>query len=238
MAALLLGLPGAANAQEVDLSGRWVMLLRTVTTSEVAVLGEVRATTEAVVIYDLEQEGDVLRGSGQICGLSVDSGTRMVRTLLPPAFVKAQPTPRLDARIVERGGQLRLEQRRTWTVLGAQLRAPRTEPLPTQASDARVLDQDQDGKPGVTVRVDGLVEGEVYVAQRSWSDWVGEVRSPSLIQGRVRFDQEQVVLGATSELLKEPPLATPDLRRSSLVLQRLEPGATCAQARQKAKPRR
>jgi hypothetical protein len=56
-----------------------------------------------------------------------------------------------------------------------------------------------------------------------------------MIQGRVRFDQEQVVLGATSDLLKDPPQATPDLRRSSFVLHRLPEGAGCAQARQKAR---
>lgn len=235
---LLVCAAAPARAEGDDLSGRWVMLLQTTTAAEVPVVGKVRSVTTAVILYDLQQDGDRLVGEGELCALSIDSGTRLVRTVLPPAFVRSQPRPRLDAALKRRGDEVRLEQRRAWVVLGAKLEDERADALPVSPDDPRVWDQDGDGLPGVTVRIEGLVDGEVYVAQRSWSDLVGEVRGADEIAGRVRFDQEQVVLGATSALLEDPPAATPELARSGFWLWRLPAGAVCAEARSRAQAKR
>ena len=45
-----------------------------------------------------------------------------------------------------------------------------TEEVPTDPKDPRVRDGDMDGKPGVTLTVDGLIKGSVYVVNRSVID--------------------------------------------------------------------
>ncbi len=227
----------SAQAQEapLDMSGRWVMVQQTVTSSDIPVLGKIRATTRAVVLYDLQQDGARVQGEGQLCALNIDSGTRMVDTVLPAAFRQAQPTPKLDAVLKQRGDAWRLEQRRMWTVLGAKLKNPTRDALPLRSEDPRVWDQDKDGKPGVTVRIKGFVGGDIYVAQRSWSDLVAIIKDNNRLRGSIRFDQEQVILGATNDLLTDPPEATPDLRRSFFAMERMPAQTTCAQALEKTR---
>jgi len=47
----------------MDFSGRWVMVQKTVTVADVPVVGEIRSTTRAVVLYTLDHQGDKLRGA-------------------------------------------------------------------------------------------------------------------------------------------------------------------------------
>ena len=58
-------------------------------------------------------------------------------------------------------------------------------------------DDDHDGHPGVTVRIGGLIDGEVYLVQRGWSEFAGTAYDADTIRGDVRFDQDQEILGAT-----------------------------------------
>lgn len=217
--------------EAMDFSGRWVMVQKTVTVADVPVVGEIRSTTRAVVLYTLDHQGDKLRGAGELCELDIDSGSTMIRTVLPDAFKRSLATPKLDAVLKQEGPQLRLRQGRTWSVVGAKLEDPSREALPTSASDARVYDQDKDGKPGVTVRVEGIVSGEIYVVQRSWSELEAVMREDDLFKGYVRFNQEQVILDATKKMLKKPPNSRPDLNRSVFQLKRVDSDATCASIR-------
>lgn len=214
-----------------DLSGQWVMTQKTVSIADVPVVGEVRSTTRAVVLYRLKHDGDRLYGEGTLCSLSIDSGSTMVRTIIPEAFRKAVERSTLEATLKVEGGQLRLRQGRKWQVVGARLDNPARDALPTGPSDPRVYDQDQDGHPGVTVKVDGLVSGEIYVVQRSWSELEGIQRSSDRFEGYVRFDQEQVILGATKKMLRNPLPSRPDLNRSVFTFERVGDDATCASLR-------
>ena len=58
-------------------------------------------------------------------------------------------------------------------VQGAHLVMPNSEALPADAADPRVFDQDQDGLPGVTVLIEGILDGSVQVVQRTHTRMVG-----------------------------------------------------------------
>lgn len=222
------------EAMKDDLSGQWVLVQKNVTVTDVPVVGEIRSTTRSVVLYDLRHEGEHLRGKGKLCEIDIDSGSTMVSTVLPAAFRRALEPPTLNARLKREGAQLRLMQPRTWSVVGARLDDVVKDTLPTSASDPRVFDHDRDGHPGVTVRVEGIVTGDIYVVQRSWSELEGLMRGEEGFKGYVRFGQEQVVLGATKRMLRNPLAARPDLNRSVFQLKRVEEGATCASVRRLA----
>lgn len=244
--ALCLAFPTEANAnpptfasasevpqtREVDLSGVWVQRQDTTTVSRIATVGRIRSTTTSFVLYDLRQEGDLLRGTGRVCDIRIDSGSAMVETFLPDAFLEAVPVPQIQAEVSEDNGRLTLDQPRTWSVLGAELDTPTTDALPEDPEDPRVRDADGDGHPGVTVRVGGLVEGDVYVVQRGWSEFDGAADDPDTFRGDVRFDQDQTVLGATRRALRNPPPTRPDDRpgASTFVMHRLGESAGCREA--------
>lgn len=227
---VLPGAPGAA-AERGALAGRWALLQVTATTAQVPVIGRVRAATRALSVHELRVQDDRLRGAGELCDVQVDSGSRVVRTVLPRAFIQALPPPVIDAEIAQDEGGLRLRQGRRTLVVGAHLDQPDAEPLPGDAADRRVIDQDRDGRPGMTINVQGLVRGEIYVVQRSWSALEGRADAEGGFRGQVAFGSEQRVLGATSRLLRGAPPSAPDPARSFFRLVRLPDGGGCAAAR-------
>src|SRR5690606_15974902 len=164
------------------------------------------------------------------CQVEMVSSSQLVRTELPLAFRRILPAARLDARLERVGAELRLHQGPSTVVLGAKLENPRRDPLPTSADDPRVYDQDRDGHPGVTVRVAGVVSGEVYFAQRGVTELRGR-REGRVFSGRVHFKTEDAILGASSALLKMRTNTRPDYERSTFRLVPVPPGTTCSEAR-------
>jgi hypothetical protein len=93
-------------------------------------------------------------------------------------------------------------------------------------------DEDQDGHPGVTTIISGLLNCEVYAAARSWSRLDGELDDADTISGAVTdHGSDQVVLTATRPLCNTQGNAAendgcPPHHYFKMV--RLADGATCA----------
>jgi beta-carotene/zeaxanthin 4-ketolase len=218
---------------ESALSGLWVQRQDTTTIARIATIGRVRSTTTSIVLYEVRHNGNELTGSGRVCDVRVVSDPSFIATTLPDAFLRALPTPVIDARLAEANGTLALEQAPLWSVVGANLDRPLTEALPQSADDPRVCDSDDDGNPGVTVQIGGLVEGEVYIVQRGWSRYRG-LLDPRLraFRGEVVFGQEQVVLDASRRVLRsQPPMEPADAPgANTFVMAPLADGAGCREA--------
>ncbi len=214
-----------------DYSGRWVMAQLTTTVAEIPVVGEIYATSRLVTMHDLTHDGDSLKGSGKISRLELDSGTSLVKTILPAKFIRSLPKPIIEARLNVDDGVLKFRQRKQTIVVGAELERPTKDKLPTSPKDKRVRDQDDDDKPGVTIKIDGLVTGDMYVAQRTWTRLRGTKRVDGTFQGRVYFGNEQSVLASTSSMLEDPPETKAVPKKSWFKLVRVDGDATCKDAR-------
>ncbi len=211
-------------------TGRWAMLQVIVTESDLPVVGKIYATTRVVTLFDLGYERQRLSGKGSLCLMEIDSGTSMVDTVLPAAFVRSLPRPVIDASLRQRGDRWLFGQKRQTILVGARLKDPLRDPLPTREGDSRVFDQDRDGKPGVTIHVDGIVQGDIYVVQRNWTALSGELEAPGRFKGRIVFGNEQHILGATSWFLKHPPGVKPTPERSLFHLVRVGSKTGCSEA--------
>lgn len=228
----LLGVQNVAHASKLD--GRWVFLQRTVTVADAPVIGKIYATTTAISVHDLVEAGGHLHGNGTLCSLTLDSGTSFVRTILPPALRNVLPKPKINAKLTYEDGKLLYADAPPPVVLGAKV-ASIGEALPTQSSDARVVDSDGDGHPGVTVRVEGIVSGEIYVVQRNVAVFDGALRVDGSFAGSIRHGMSQVVLGATSSRLVDGPKSYPVDKGSFFRLAPLPKAATCDDAAKLAK---
>lgn len=218
-----------------DMNGRWVVAQLTTTAAKVPVVGEINARTRMVALHDLTQKGDRVQGDGVLCRLDIDSGSSFVETKLPEAFKRSLPPPRIDA-VIERGEDgTRFRTGRALVVVGAKLDEPK-EALPTSPRDPRVFDQDGDGKPGVTIVIDGIVSGQIYVAQRSWTSLAGKRHGDGNLSGRVFFDNEQSILGTTSSMLDNPPDQKPVPAKSWFKMVRVSKSTSCADARKMSEP--
>lgn len=118
---------------------------------------------------------------------------------------------------------------------------PLTDALPTACAnwpsdcDARVVDFENDGHPGLTGRVTGSVSGvsltgEVYVVMRMIRQMSGTLSDVNHMGGQITSDVEMVTLDASSLILNKQmpltPLTTPELNRFEAI--RLDRDYDCA----------
>jgi len=214
-----------------DLSGKWIVASVTTTVAKVPVVGKIYAKTNTVVLHDLKQDGKRLRGGGTLCRLDIDSGSKFVDTKLPDKFKRALPPPFFDGLVTEKDGETKLRTGRRLVVMGARLKKPAKDDLPQEPKDERVVDQDRDGAPGVTISIDGIVTGDIHVATRSWTRFLGEAKGDDELRGKVYFDQEQSILSTTSSMLEEPPETKPVPSKSWFRMVRVSKDTTCGDAR-------
>jgi hypothetical protein len=107
----------------------------------------------------------------------------------------------------ERGTFLMTDHIQLWAV--RDLPEPLTTPLPDDAAaaavppwDERIFDMDEDSEPGFTLEVSGLVQGEVYVAQRKSVDLAGVVTADGVV-GYTTTTYSQTILGNNNPLLSQ-----------------------------------
>ncbi|MBN1947958.1 MAG: hypothetical protein JW797_19985 [Bradymonadales bacterium] len=221
----------ADDVSSGELSGTWAELSVLSAIADVPIVGSVVNGTTSTQRVVIAQTGNDLTVSSEVCDLYVDSAVTLVETVFPQAFIDSLPVTERPATLARSGDNLFFDAPRFYQLRGVNLDNPETDPLPTDPQDERIYDQDEDGHPGLTVRIQGLVDGEVYVIQRAWSIYQGEVVSPGSIQGLVEWGDEQVVLGSDNPLLASPIESTPDPdpNHSYFHLVRIDSGMTCEQ---------
>lgn len=219
-----------------DLQGRWARLEVTTALSRVPMLGDVTSETRAISIVDVTEREGTLVVDERICDLENDSLGGAVQARFPKAFLKAVSGNRNTARIERTTEGLRYFEARPTRVKGANLADPEADPLPKRSDDPRVHDMDGDGQPGLTVKVQGLVDGEIYVVQRDASRLQGKVRpNGRQIQGIVRWRAEQEVVGASRSMLESNPdnRPHPEAQRSFFRMLRVPDSAGCEDVRRR-----
>ena len=79
-------------------------------------------------------------------------------------------------------------------------------PLSVDRNDPLISDDDNDGKPGVTVsvRLFGFINGEIYIARREIFANEMTLYSDGSLRGSVIDDSEQLVIGASLAILDTP----------------------------------
>jgi len=204
--------------------------------SEIPVVGNIKSKTVSLLLMKIRQNSDELSLEIQPCDVSIDSDVKQVVTRVPRAMVQALGTSKVRATLARGNQYWRFEQQRNVSILGARLKNPSADMLPTWARDYRVVDADKDGNPGVTVEIDGMIEGAIYLVQRSITQLRGLVEDNDKVNGLVAWSTEQSILGATSRLLESQPATRPDpdSTRSYFQMRRVESTTTCSDLRKNA----
>lgn len=229
LALLLVGVQGAAAAP--DLSGSWIMLQIYPRIAELPVVGESRQTSFVVQRVDIQQEGLSLIMTDQYCFTVIEESSPLASTEIPEAFMSSLIPGRRVATLEDQDGTIAFEQPRYTEIRGATLTEPETEDLPTEPEDPRVIDQDGDGFPGMTVNVNifGLFQAQIYVVQRVQYALSGTVLSGDRIEGLIQWQDEQNTLAATSPLLLAAAESAqdPDPTQHRFVMLRAQEEWTC-----------
>jgi hypothetical protein len=129
-------------------------------------------------------------------------------------------------------GAWRVMRPATPTPVGIELDDPANDVLPTDPDDPRIVDDDGDGKPGITVVVtlgEGL-EGELYIARREIFAYDLVQDGPDSMSGTVTDSSEQLVIGASLPVLETAAgqwEQVDDLSFSPILLERVEEDWDC-----------
>lgn len=190
------------------------------------------ATTTSLVLARWERDGTDVVWTETTCSVE-QSAVFDTETSFPDAFVETMPVHTRTGTLSAPETGATLSAGPFTDLVGVNLDDPAGDALPDDPADSRVFDQDGDGEPGVTVHVDQalLGEGDVYVVQRAITTYDGVVVRADRVEGYLRSETEQSVLGASEwwlELEVAPPEPDPDESHSYFVMQQMDDASTCA----------
>ena len=213
-------------------SGTWAK--QTVLASESSAMGITsNSKIERILLVTITKQGDTLTTSEQACdATSISSGGTSL--VFPDAFKHMLPVRKASFKMTTDAKGTTLVGTQAVEVLGAKLTDPLKDPLPTNANDAALFDQDGDGKPGVTVKISVSalfinISGQVYLTQRTLTQETGHLESADLIRGNVIWSTDQKIIGSDSTILGavQPSItALPDA--SVFTMRKISDTDTCA----------
>ncbi len=125
-------------------------------------------------------------------------------TIFSDAATQAIQPPGAIVDVFEENGEWRLWRPPTPTLIG--IGGDPNVPLSVDRNDPMISDDDNDGKPGVTVvvRLYGFIEGEIYIARREIFANDLTLYSDGSLRGSVIDDSEQLIIGASLAILDTP----------------------------------
>lgn len=227
--------PGAADAAPLadaaiggDPVGSWALRRVLSTTADAPVVGATTTTTITLSRFDVAADGAGFAITDDVCDVQLESSSGLVTPSLVPGYAASLATRTLAGTVD--GGNLVVPL--GIELSGAVLADPDADPLPTEAGDPAVRDDDDDGNPGITVQlqITGLGLVEVYVAQRNEAT----LRSDSLGDDRIsgpldtpRF--EQATLGASNDFFAGDVTPVVNDADTRFTLVRVAAGTTCAE---------
>ncbi|MCA9254713.1 MAG: hypothetical protein KDA33_03705 [Phycisphaerales bacterium] len=141
-------------------------------------------------------------------------------TTFPDAATQAITPRSAIVDVYEENGAWKVRRPATPTLIGAD--GDPDAPLPTDPTEIAVSDDDNDGRPGVSVFVKlyGLIDGEIYIARREIFENDMTLYSDGSLRGVVVDRSEQRVIGASLDILNTPnnPDQWTDLGLSPIIL--------------------
>lgn len=180
--------------------------------------------TTRLILHDVVVSGGETRLTHTTCQLRQPK-LNGVEVVFGPAFLAAVPKNTVVATVD--GGQVTIPP--DLVVLGAEV--AKGEALPTTAEDPRVRDTDEDGNPGVTVTLQGLLAGQLFVVYRQEVGLTGAADPAGCVSGLVAGASEQIQIGASPvelEVIDLSPQPHPDASLSTFALVPVGAGLDCA----------
>lgn len=196
----------------LNISGSWAQLQVVATIADAPLIGHVETLSIALVRWEIAQaKAGQLTIEQDACDLALTSENEFVQMVIPSAFVDSIVTYSKPGHLDVTVDPPQLDVPLHPEVHGAILADDLNDPMPDSADDPRVVDGDNDGQPGLTVYITGVVDGALYVVQRNMTSINGIVSAPDRMEGLLGFSQEQIVLGSDNSILrKNPPLSAVD----------------------------
>ena len=206
---------GSLSQEVIDqMVGVYATQLRMAMIMDVPILGELENISHAFLLTEIRADG--MGGLEMIengCGALSAAGDS-IQVEIPAAIPQSIEAPVTTLIVWEDNNVINWSRPQLVATVGVRLEDPVNDPLPTDRNDPRIWDQDEDGQPGVTVRVTGFAAGDLYIIQKQVSSLSGVLNADGNLEGNVVDDSEQVTIGSTNPLLNQQIPSRPNPDRS------------------------
>ena len=144
---------GETSAATGDIEGRWAMLEVQSALVTTALLGTQTQTSTSYYLADLA-DGTM---TVTLCDWRTEDTSGLTRTRMGDSVLANLDPFVRDYSVTADGDGFLFAAADGFALRGVELANPATDPMPTDAGDSHVVDQDSDGKPGITLVVQGTV---------------------------------------------------------------------------------
>jgi len=193
-------------ASVADISGTWAVRVTGAIVVNAPIIGVVHQQMVLTLLVDIDQQGTNVVADGRYCNRKQESAPgSLTQVIIPDAWAHTEtPMNRPGTFAVSGDGVPVLVIPTMSETMGAVLASPLTDTLPATVDDPRVIDEDSDGNPGITVYLTGIaLSGQLYAVQRQITSFAVIPVAADRLEGAVTFSTEQNVLGSNP-----PTLAT------------------------------
>lgn len=216
----------------LDLSGDWAMAQYLVAAADLPLgIGQLFIYTTVGVMTQVTQSGSELTMQDAYCFTDAEPSTPLFKTWIPNAVMQSIRSTSRTVRLEQTESGIQLSQDWHVEVRGAVLDDPENDALPTTPNDPRLVDQEGDGFPGITIEVElvGLVTGATYATQRYRYRLTGEVIDEDTIIGLIEWTSEQTIVAAEYDLFLLPfaDYTDPESTKHRFIMKRADETWTC-----------
>jgi len=131
----------------------------------------------------------------------IDQPSSRVTVVMPDKWAHTQKVVNRSGTLAMGAGGISVLNFGPLVELAGAVPGPDTDALPTTVTDPRVIDEDQDGNPGITINITGLVTGSLYSVQRQVTSIAAIPVAPDRFEGVLSFISDQKVLDSNPVLL-------------------------------------
>jgi hypothetical protein len=188
------------------------------------------SVTKTLLILEQVQNGSQVDIIARVCDIDITNGQNglaPVQVIVPDNYIEHLDPSDITLGLVQTGAEVQISHPPMAEIRGAVFTDPVNDPFVEDESDPRIIDQDEDGHPGMTLIASGVVNGEIYSVQRTVTAISGTITSADTWDGDVIWSDEQIVVGAENEALIQTMNAIPHLDDSFFYTTRIETTDDC-----------
>lgn len=217
------------NDPPPELSGLWAQKQVLASVINYPMIGAVDTFHINYILVEITQDGTTLIAEERTCAIDIEADTDLQTTVIPDAFVESMSVEEKPAHLQPTAEGYAFFQPQYYQLQGVTLTDVESEELPSTPDDPRVFDQDNDGYPGVTVRLTGTLSGELYVISREYTILTSGAATAEGFEGLIDWEGAQITLEASTAILNTTPESAthPDPAFSYFKYVPVPAGTTC-----------
>jgi hypothetical protein len=193
----------AALASGMDLTGTWVARIAGAQVVNAPIVGIMHNQTVLYLLLNITQQGTSVMADGRYCDrIQVNGPGSIAPISIPNAWAHTETAVhRTGTFMLGPDGYPVLKFPQVTEVIGAVLSQP-GDPLPTTTADPRVIDEDNDLNPGITIVLSGqALAGSIYAVQSQTTAIDAVAVAPNRLEGALTFSTAQNVLASNPPAL-------------------------------------